>query len=303
MTRLRQSCGQAYVITVLFLSFVLVGMTAAVLDVGSWFRADRALQATVDAATLAGAQALPDDPGQATALAVQYANKNGGGISAADVTISTTVTPFDTITVEGERPAPGFFAKIFGIDTVTVGAEAKARTGAPDEARWAAPIAVDILHPLLQCTPAPCSQDPTTLELEKVGPGAFRLLNLDGSKGGTGPPILGEWILQGFDGWMPLGEYFSDPGAKFNSSEITKALDDRLGTELLFPIYDLTQGEGANFEYRVIGWVGFHLTSYTIQGSKKNQLHGWFTEVIWEGILNESAANLDFGVKAVSLIE
>jgi hypothetical protein len=302
MTRLRQSCGQAYVITVLFLSFVLVGMTAAVLDVGSWFRADRALQATVDAAALAGAQALPDDPGQATALAIEYANKNGGGISAGDVTISTTVTPFDTITVEGERSAPGFFAQIFDIDTVTVGAEAKARTGVPDEARWAAPIAVDWLHPLLQCTPI-CFEEETTLELEKVGPGAFRLLNLDGSKGGTGPPILGEWIRQGFDGWMPLGEYFSDPGAKFNSSEIKKALDERLGTELLFPIYDLTQGEGANFEYRVIGWVGFHLTSYTIQGSKKNQLHGWFTQVIWEGILNESATNIDFGVHAVSLIE
>ena len=303
MTRLRQSCGQAYVITVLFLSFVLVGMTAAVLDVGSWFRADRALQATVDAAALAGAQALPDDPGQATALALQYANKNGGGISAGDVTISTTVLPFDTIKVEGTRPAPGFFSKIFGIDTVTVGAEAKARTGLPDSARWAAPIAVDVLHPLLQCTPAPCSHDPTTLDLEKIGPGAFRLLNLDGSKGGTGPQTLGEWIRQGFDGWMPLGEYFSDPGAKFNSSEITKALDERMGTELLFPVYDLTQGEGANFEYHVIGWVGFHITSYTIQGSKNNKLHGWFTEVIWEGILNESAGNLDFGVRAVSLIE
>jgi putative Flp pilus-assembly TadE/G-like protein len=303
MTRLRQSCGQAYVITVLFLSFVLVGMTAAVLDVGSWFRADRALQATVDAAALAGAQALPNNPGQATALAIQYANKNGGGITAGDVTISTTVTPFDTIKVDGSRPAPGFFAKIFGIDTVTVGAEAKARSGTPDSARWAAPIAVDWLHPLLNCTPAPCSHANTTLELEKIGPGAFRLINLDNSHGGSGPPILAEWIRQGFDGWMPLGEYYSDPGAKFNSSQVKQALDERLGTVMLFPIYDDTAGGGANFQYHVIGWVGFHIDSYTIQGSKKNQIHGHFTEVIWEGILNESAGNIDFGVHAVSLIE
>lgn len=303
MTRLRQSCGQAYVITVLFLSFVLVGMTAAVLDVGSWFRADRALQATVDAAALAGAQALPDDPGQATALALQYANKNGGGISAGDVTISTTVTPFDTIKVDGTRPAPGFFAKIFGIDTVTVGAEAKARTGTPESARWAAPITVDWLHPLLQCTPLPCFEQETTLELEKVGPGAFRLINLDSSQGGTGPPILAEWIRQGFDGWMPLGEYYSDPGVKFNSSQIRDALDERLGSEMLFPVYDDTQGGGANFQYRVIGWVGFYITSYTIQGSKMNQIHGHFTQVIWEGIQNESVGNIDFGVRAVSLIE
>ena len=59
MTRHKQSSGQAYVITILFLA-VLLAMAAAVLDIGSWYRADRSLQATVDAAALAGAQALPD---------------------------------------------------------------------------------------------------------------------------------------------------------------------------------------------------------------------------------------------------
>ena len=123
MSRLRQSCGQAYVISILFLSFVLVGMTAAVLDVGSWFRADRALQATVDAAALAGAQALPDDPGAATALAVEYGNKNGGSISAGNVKFASKFVGNDTIMVEATRPAPGFFARMFGIDTVTVHAK------------------------------------------------------------------------------------------------------------------------------------------------------------------------------------
>ncbi|MGZ8697874.1 MAG: pilus assembly protein TadG-related protein [Gaiellaceae bacterium] len=54
----RSERGQSLVFTLLFLG-VLVGMAAAVLDVGSWYRADRKLQANADAAALAGAHVLP----------------------------------------------------------------------------------------------------------------------------------------------------------------------------------------------------------------------------------------------------
>ena len=58
--RARSDHGQATVLTVVFL-VVLLGMAALVLDIGSWYRADRATQSTADAAALAGAQALPGD--------------------------------------------------------------------------------------------------------------------------------------------------------------------------------------------------------------------------------------------------
>ena len=96
MTRHKSNCGQAYVLTILFL-VVLLGMAAAVVDVGSWYRAHRALQATVDAAALAGAQKLPESTGQAGALASQYAAKNGGG--SMQIAFSTQVYANDTITV------------------------------------------------------------------------------------------------------------------------------------------------------------------------------------------------------------
>ena len=292
--------GQAAVLTVVFL-IVLVGMAAAVLDVGSWYKEDRELQATMDAAALAGAQALPDSPDDATALAGDYSTKNGGGLDSSAV--SQTTIPNDTIEVTGSREAPGFFAKVLGIDSVTVHATAKARSGVLASAKYAAPIAVDRKHPLLQCDPAPCSEDETTLELEKTGPGAFRLINIDQSHGGTGPDILAEWIATGYDGYMPLNWYFSDSGAKFNSSQVKAALDSVIGKELLFPVYDDTQKSGANFEYEVIGWVGFVITSYNVQGSHSNKLTGHFTSVIWDGISSESSGASDFGARAVSLIE
>jgi hypothetical protein len=186
------------------------------------------------------------------------------------------------------------------VDSVEVHARGKARTGILVEARYAAPFGVDEQHPMIQCA---CFDQETELELEKTGPGAFRIINIDGSRGGTGPPILADWILNGYAGTMPLGWYYSDPGAKFNSSHVKNALDARLNTEMLFPVYRNTQGSGANFEYEVVGWAGYVITSYEIQGSKKNKLYGHFTRVIWEGIGSESADVPDFGARTLSLVE
>jgi Putative Flp pilus-assembly TadE/G-like len=297
MNRLRSERGQAAVLTVFFL-VVLCGAVALTLDVGSWFREQRATQSAADAAALAGAHALPDDTGEAGVLAEEYLAKNDGG----DATV-TFPDGTNAIRVRVERNTPGIFAQIFGIDSVDVAAQATARVGNPSSVRWAAPFAVDKQHPMLNCSPQPCWNTPTQVDLDKVGPGAFRLINIDGSHGGTGPSTLEDWILRGFDGYMPLNWYFSDPGAKFNSSHIKNALDVRIGEEMLFPVYDNVRGGGANFEYRVVGWVGYVVTSYTIKGSKDAALKGYFTKVIWEGILNEEAGPENFGVNSIELVE
>lgn len=298
MTRLRSERGQAAVLTVIFL-VALLGAVALVLDVGSWFREQRGTQSAADAAALAGAQELPENTGLASAFASEYLAENGGG--AGEFTFSSTRLANDTINVKLKRQAPGYFAKLFGIDSVDVNAKASARAGSIDQARYAAPIGVDIQHPMLQCG-LPCFGTPTTLDLERVGPGAFRLINIDGSRGGTGPPILADWIERGYDGYMPLGWYSSDPGAKFNSSQVKGAMNVRIGDELLFPVYDATRGNGANFEYRVVGWVGFVVTDFDGKGNK-GTVSGRFVRVIWEGILSESGSEADLGVRAVELIE
>jgi PPOX class probable F420-dependent enzyme len=117
------------------------------------------------------------------------------------------------------------------------------------------------------------------------------------------PHGLADWIERGYEGLMPLGWYYSDPGAKFNSSHVKGALDHRLNTEMLFPVYRNTRGGGANFEYEVVGWAGYVITSYEIQGSKSNKLLGYFTSVVWEGIGSETAGAPDFGAHVLSLVE
>ena len=137
MNRLRSESGQAAVLSVVFMA-ALLGAMAMVLDVGSWFREQRATQSAADAAALAGAQALPDSTSSSSALASAYLSSNGGG--AGEYSWSTRSVANDTISVKVTREADGVFAKIFGIDSVNVHAKASARAGNPTSARYAAPI-------------------------------------------------------------------------------------------------------------------------------------------------------------------
>jgi hypothetical protein len=321
MTRCRNQSGQTMVFSVLFLT-VLLGMAALVIDVGSWYRADRAAQTTADAAALAAAQALPDDPSLAVDLAVEYGDKNGGAVDAGDVGFSEKWMPNDTVSVDVQRPTPGFFAKLFGLDEVTVGAKASARAGTPAQALWVAPIVVNEQHPMLQnCKPDPCS-DATELEYYQLkegggggkkddeeegsqtdGAGSFGFINLDpAGDSNPGTSTLGEWILRGYDKYMPLGDYAARTGNPFSSTNVGGALDDKIGEELLFPIYRKLTGTGSNAKYDIIGWVGFRLTSMDLQGNNE-KLFGNFTRVIWQGIQGSTGSSNSPGVRVVQLVD
>ena len=311
MNRFKDQRGQALVMSVAFLT-VLLGCAALVLDVGSWYRADRHAQTTADAAALAGAQGLNESAGQARTLAQSYADKNGGGVTAGDITI----TGGDTVRVTVNRPAPGFFAKLFGLNSVRAHAVAAARVAMPAEALHVAPIVVNEKHPDLTNFGTP-----TELEYYHLttgggggggggpksggpdGPGSFGFINLDPSDPNPATSTMGDWIRNGFDRYMSLGNYDARTGNPFSSSHISDSLADRIGEELLFPIYRKLTGSGSGAKYEIIGWVGFHLSGTDLKGSNE-KLYGWFTRVIWEGIQAHSGSgSYSPGVGVIELVE
>ena len=125
--------GQVAVIVALLI-VALIGMVAFVVDVGSIYEVRRHLQTVADAAALAGVQNLPENPDQAVQNAIYYASNNGVSITADDVYIDPagTSVPYDTITVTPVDPnAPVYFAKVLGINSVTVKATATAKVNSP----------------------------------------------------------------------------------------------------------------------------------------------------------------------------
>jgi len=299
--------GQSMVLTVVFM-VVLLGFAAMVIDVGSWYRAHRSAQATADASALAGAAVLPDT-GAATALANQYAAKNGGsgsGLGAGpQITFTQSGYEMDTITVKVTRPSPGFFAKVFGsaFGTVNVSGTATARAyNVQGIQNGIAPITVNYKHPLLNCTRGqnptcnPTFGTPTQLSLEDIhtsggkdAAGAFGLINLNGvQSGNVGAGDLADWLNNGYhDHDLTVGQYDSVPGATFNNSTFTAALDAHIGDELLFPVYRLIKGPGSNARYDIIGWVGFVIDSYDASGST-GVINGHFTRYTTDGVPAES---------------
>jgi Flp pilus assembly protein TadG len=310
MSRTKNERGQVIVLTVISMT-VLLGMTALVLDVGAWFRTKRQLQATADAAALAGAQMLPGTPGQAISTALDYANKNGGNVQGGDVVISTTNNGNDTIAVAAKKQEPGFFAKVFGVDVVDVGADAKALVGVPYSAKNVAPMVVFCDHDLIKnCNNnghMPEFNKETTLVYDPSltpAPGAFGMLNLTGDQN-PGSSEEADWILHGDGSYLDVNKnYRSDPGAKFSSQNIQAALDYRMANDpvLLFPVYQTLGGTGQNATYYVIGWIGFHLESYKVDGNHA-ELTGYFTEYIAQGILSSTGGGPpNYGVKSIQLI-
>jgi Putative Flp pilus-assembly TadE/G-like len=262
----------------------ICGMAGFAVDTGSWYRAHRAQQAIADAAALAAAADLPNDTGQATTDAMNYASKNGGSLSAGNIEFSTTYQTNDTVTVRTASTAPSYFLKALGIGSANVGATATA-TAVPLGSAWgSAPFAVYYTQRELSGPGCPCFGVPTQLQYGKVGPGGFQIINIDGSSGGSGQAILADWITNGCDCSTATPVWlFNDAGAKFNSSEVGAALTARLNSNLLFPVYDNTRGNGSGLQYHVIAFVGFHVTDYKFQGANNGSISGYFVQTMWQG--------------------
>ena len=144
--RPQEERGQVIVLVVVML-IVLLGFAALVVDVGYAYYAHRSLQASADAAALAGAQELPN-ASAAEAVARQYSASAGNKNERGNInTVTTTVTtkcivslggcnPMNAVVVLESAPTKTFFAGLLGIDTFTVKAKATAamRGGTPKPA-------------------------------------------------------------------------------------------------------------------------------------------------------------------------
>jgi Flp pilus assembly protein TadG len=122
--RCRDERGSVLVITAISM-VALLGMTALVVDVGSFYQVKRQAQSAADAAALAGAADLPSNATTAATDAATYGNKNMNCTSCTTVT-----TPYggSSSEIEAKVTTTGssFFGHIFGITSANISATAVA---------------------------------------------------------------------------------------------------------------------------------------------------------------------------------
>ncbi len=137
--RIEGERGQVLVYMVIIL-VELLGMAAFAIDVGYGYFGKRTLQSQADAAALAGAQGLPATS-TATTLAQQYSGSTGGKNAKTNLTgvqtavtfkcafAGTTCSSPTAIQVAETGQVNTFFARVFGINTMNIGARATACIG------------------------------------------------------------------------------------------------------------------------------------------------------------------------------
>jgi Flp pilus assembly protein TadG len=136
----RDESGQVMILTALAMVMLLV-MVALVVDIGKAYLVQRQLQASVDAAALAGAQHLPD-PAETTQVAEEYGPKAGSPNAITTGTnVETTITmrcvksapgcspttnAFNAVNVKASTDVGMLFARVLGIGKLKVKASATA---------------------------------------------------------------------------------------------------------------------------------------------------------------------------------
>ena len=303
--QLRSERGQILPFLALGVLSVLLGIAALVIDVGSWYQAKRQLQSVADAAALAAVQELPAaDPTQAAAVARRFAVANGVALREAP-RFTTSELPNDTVEVVAEENHPAFFARVFGLDSVTIRRRAVARAVPVAKAALVVPIAVSASHPVLVCGAA-CFGRTVTLTYESgaVGaPGAFGFVDLANTQGSVSEPALAEWVRRGYPAPVPARDYESVPGNRFNGRPVRHALDELVAARrpVLLPVYSRVGGEGENATYTVVGFAGFSLSAWDpYAGGSTTTITGVFRSLVTRGV--GAPGTPYFGAKTVRLV-
>ena len=237
----RNGKGQISVIIALALPF-LMGAAALSSDVAVHYYNWVQLQKAADAAVLAGANYLPDNPNQATTIAQQLAQTNG--VKTSEITSNNVAADHLSIAMQVQRTVPYYFAKILGLTNGTVIAKASAAAQFP-------PSTVGATSPSQvpqggdnngnngttcgstgECQFVPIGLDyntlyidgqQTTLQQGQVGAGNWDLLAL----GGVGGNNLRNNIANGYNGQVSVGDWLTtEPGKKVGP--VDQGFQDRM---------------------------------------------------------------------------
>jgi Flp pilus assembly protein TadG len=170
----REESGQGLVVATLFM-VVILGFAAMAIDVGLFMHEKRELQKAADAAALAGAQELPYSPAHAEQEAAEWAEKNGIDSDELEaIEIASTYAANDTITVEVKREVSFVFARVLGLTSDTIRADATARVGSPAEMAGLVPFGV--LDDAISFTESTILK----YDAQNVSHGNFGALGIDG---------------------------------------------------------------------------------------------------------------------------
>lgn len=122
----------------------------------------------------------------------------------------------------------------------------------------------------------------------------------DFSGGGAGTSDYENWIINGYQQDISVDEVANGTGMR---AALKDALAERMDIDpsIIVPLYDYTEGSGAQGSYHVKGFAEFVITDFKLKGNPKT-ITGYFTTGTVVGGSTGGDA-IDFGVSAVGLVD
>lgn len=237
----RCSRGQTMIIFALTIP-ALLGVIALGTDVTVFYFNWVQLQKAADAAVLAGANFLPDNPSTAQNTATQLAEANG--IKAAEILATSIGANNLSISIQLRRTVPYYFARALGLTNgiITTSATAAPQfppstlnatapgqvpaggdSGGANGGTCAAVGGCELIPIGLDSNTVYTDGTQITLQQGQLGPGNWDLLAL----GGNGGANLRTNIANGFDSMITVGDWVTtEPGKKVGP--VDQGFQDRL---------------------------------------------------------------------------
>lgn len=290
----------------------LLAMSGLALDGGRLYALRTQLENVADAAALAGAQALPDDPALAQSLAVSYAENNG--LPADHIQVSFADQNHE-IFVQVWEETDLRFMPVVGIRVATVRASSGALVAAPHGLRGAVPIGV-----------ADTNFQMGQLYQLKVGAGGsncgesdngnFHALALGSDDDGNGASVYEDNLIHGYGGWLNVGDLVytktGDMSKATQDGVDTRIAEDPLATydhyspdspRLLYvPVVSSYDDINGHKRVKILGFAAFFLEDYQ-SGSCGDAIVGRFVHAFTESEIDgKDVSNQDFGLRVVKLI-
>lgn len=301
MCRFLKSERGAAILIVAAALVALLGFGALVIDVGVLYIHRERLSNAADAAALAGAQFLPDEPATALSTAEHYAVQNGIRAEEFTVDIGSDV---HSITVDAQRQVSLSLAKVIGFADATVTGHAKAQTGGADEVSGVAPLGVPDQ-----------TFDYGRLYSLKVASDASETGNFGAlALGAPGADTYEDNLRYGYKEWLEIGDsVYTETGNISNPT--VRAIDYRVsGHEsctfnnyclncprvIIVPVYDHMGGFDGKSLVKIVGFAAFFLEGTTGQGVNCC-VNGYFIKAFAGNARGNGGS--DYGLRSVKLVE
>ncbi len=307
---IKDSRGAATVI-IAIAAVSLIGFTSLVLDMGQLFLTQERLGNALDAAVLAGAQELPDDPVSAVAKVREYFTSHGMDVSS--LTSTEVSADNKTITASGQSTVQYALAGVLGINSSTVHCSAAARIEPVTAVKGIVPVGIkkqELVFDQEYQLKIAGSNDLS----EYLGPGNFGVLALSG----FGSSSYEDDLKHGYDGKVKIGDVIDTAsgnksgatrdGVNYRVAQCTHActpehFDPSCPRVVIIPVYvpEDIQNNKVN-SVRIVGFATFLLS---VPGGKlvgnESYIRGKYVRMTLFG--DSDPGQNDYGAYSVRLVE